>query len=122
MKRILSFLTLLILIILPVTGVSAKKAVIVDDNYRLGLGDVLTATIWTEDNGVNGNNVDNGDNGVNGDNTDNGLIVKQLSFRIDGKMVLSLSVKQLIDYRLGPGDAISVQVWGNSEFNAGGGN
>jgi polysaccharide export outer membrane protein len=126
MKKSLSFLTLLIFIFLSVTDVSAKEAIVVDDNYRLGLGDVLSATIWTDDNGNNGVNGDigvTGDNGINGDNgnnTDNGLIVKQLSFRIDGKMVLSLSIKQLIDYRLGPGDGVSVYVWGNSEFNAGG--
>jgi polysaccharide export outer membrane protein len=74
-----------------------RSVMAAEDDYRLGFGDVVTATIWA-------------------DGDEEGLQVRELAVRPDGKVALSMVIKQTDQYRLGPRDAIDVNVWGYSDI------
>lgn len=80
--------------ILVLTGcilLSFSTVALGDDIYRLGFGDSLTLTFWSD--------------GYEG------LQQCELPVRPDGKVALAFSITQLEDYRLGPGDSLNISVW-----------
>ncbi|HEX2954841.1 MAG TPA: polysaccharide biosynthesis/export family protein [Bacillota bacterium] len=93
MKRALKILVLTVGILL-----SFSTMVLADDLYRLGFGDSLTLTFWSD--------------GYEG------LQQCELPVRPDGKVALAFSITQLDDYHLGPGDTLNINVWGISDLNS----
>lgn len=87
-----------ILVLTVAVLLSFSTMVMADDAYRLDFGDSLTLTFWPD--------------GYEG------LQQCELAVRPDGKVALALSITQLDDYRLGPGDNLNINVWGLADLSS----